>query len=368
MTKILWLAPAFNHYKARFLNHLALAPDVLLSVLTGSGRVGMGDGSEVERGIYNIIVSKVPKSRFGYSIKVRKTLRNVFDQYDWVLIPAERKNLLILLYACRLQFKAKSIGKQVKLVSYNHPVFKSKEGKTTRIDLFLSRYFYRKYDRVVFYTEDSCRWAISKGLIPEAKAFWTNNTIDETEIIKYKKDRQNPLSPPRLLMIGRLLEYRWIDRLIDYYSELKKIVPTIELHVIGDGPEKYKIEEAQKRISDIHYHGMLIDEMGIAPIFNEVDFVFIPGHSGLSINHSFAYGKPYITSQDYTNHPPEYSYLKDGVNSIILTGNQATDIEKIREYITDKEKYAFLRNGAIETATKLSIKNWVKQMQCALDL
>jgi len=345
-----------------------MASDVQLSVLTGTGREGMGDGEEAGKWEYNTIFCNVPKSRFGYSREVFRALKGIFCQYDWVLIPAEKKNLILLLYACRLRFKTKSNGKQVRIISYNHPVLKSKSERITWIDLFLTRFFYRKYDKVVFYTEDSCRWAISNGLIPEEKAFWANNTIDETEIIKYKKDRQNPLSPPRLLMIGRLLEYRWIDRLIDYYSELKKIVPTVELHVIGDGPEKYKIEEAQRRISDIHYYGMLIDEMKIGPIFNEVDFVFIPGHSGLSINHSFAYGKPYITSQDYVNQPPEYSYLKDGVNSIILTGNRVTDIEKIGQYITDKEKCAILRNGAIETAKKLSIKNWVKQMHYALDL
>ena len=354
LKSILYLTPKLNHYKFRQLN--LLGKQYFIDILSGYNETEIQDNN-----LRSVNELRIDKNKFSHDKRVRQFLRKYHNNYDFILVPFEKKFLTLIVYAKILKIFSK---KRFCLITHNHPLPKS--GFGNEITAFIA--YNLLYDKVIFYTENSCQWAISERLIPAKKAFWANNTIDEKEIIVHKKDRQNPLSPPRLLMIGRLLEYRWIDRLMDYYSELKKNVPTIELHVIGDGPEKYKIEEAQKRIHDIHYHGMLIDEMGIAPIFNEVDFVFIPGHSGLSINHSFAYGKPYITSQDYTNHPPEYSYLKDGVNSIILTGNQATDIEKIREYITDKEKYAFLRNGAIETATKLSIKNWVKQMQCALDL
>ncbi len=43
MKKILWLSPNFNHYKACFLNHLANAKEIELTVLSGTGREGMGD-------------------------------------------------------------------------------------------------------------------------------------------------------------------------------------------------------------------------------------------------------------------------------------------------------------------------------------
>jgi len=354
LKSILYLTPKLNHYKFRQLN--LLAKHYHIDILSGYNETEIQDSN-----LRTVNELRIDKSKFSHDKGVRQFLRKYHTNYDFILVPFEKKFLTLIVYAKILKIFSK---KSLCLITHNHPVPKS--GFGNKIITFIA--YNLLYDKVIFYTENSCRWAITERLIPKKKAFWANNTIDETEIIKYKKDRQNPLSPPRLLMIGRLLEYRWIDRLIDYYSELKKIVPTVELHVIGDGPEKYKIEEAQRRISDIHYYGMLIDEMKIGPIFNEVDFVFIPGHSGLSINHSFAYGKPYITSQDYVNQPPEYSYLKDGVNSIILTGNRVTDIEKIGQYITDKEKCAILRNGAIETAKKLSIKNWVKQMHYALDL
>ena len=43
MLKILWLAPNFNHYKARFLNHLANDIYINLTILSGTGRNQMGD-------------------------------------------------------------------------------------------------------------------------------------------------------------------------------------------------------------------------------------------------------------------------------------------------------------------------------------
>lgn len=367
MIRILWLAPTFNHYKARFLNHLASESGVSLTVLAGSGRRGQGDGTVGGELQYKVIETGVTKAYFGFSSVVRHLLSNLLMSQDWILIPAERKNILLLFYASRVRHIARKKGLNIGLFSYNHPYLKSKNAKFIRLNALITKIFFQKYDKIIFYSEASYKTAISKDLLTPGKAFWANNTVDETEIINLREDRQIPLSPPRLLMLGRLLEYRWIDRLLDYYAELKKSVPTVELHVIGDGPEKFKIEKAQKSLSDIHYYGMLIDEPKIAQIINRVDFVFIPGHSGLSINHAFAYGKPYITSRDYTNHPPEYSYLKDGINSIILSGSRSQDIEKLKHYITDKEKYDNLRAGAIDAAEKLSIRNWVKQMKFAIE-
>jgi hypothetical protein len=39
MTRILWLSPNFNHYKARFLNNFAKEDGIDLTILTGSGRI-----------------------------------------------------------------------------------------------------------------------------------------------------------------------------------------------------------------------------------------------------------------------------------------------------------------------------------------
>ena len=49
----------------------------------------------------------------------------------------------------------------------------------------------------------------------------------------------------------------------------------------------------------------------------KASLVFVPGLSGLSINHAFAYGRPYATFSA-ERHGPEINYLINGVNGFII--------------------------------------------------
>jgi len=99
----------------------------------------------------------------------------------------------------------------------------------------------------------------------------------------------------------------------------------------------------------------------------KIDYVFVPGHSGLSINHAFAYEKPYISSSDYPNHPPEFNYLNNDVNSIILTWEKEKDIKRLISYLTDIPKYNALVEEVKKSKNTYSIENWVKQMVMNLE-
>ena len=52
-----------------------------------------------------------------------------------------------------------------------------------------------------------------------------------------------------------------------------------------------KIEKAVSNFKNVFYHGGLIEEKKISKVMSKIDYVFVPGHSGLSINHAFAYEK-----------------------------------------------------------------------------
>ena len=357
--RLLWLSPNLNHYKARFLNHLAKTDDLDLTILSGTGRIGMGDEEIYNEWDFNHIKLPVTKKQFGRCKSVKNKLKELFSQFDWILIPAEKKNLPLFLKALNLKRK----HPHIKLFSYNHPVLKSANGKITFFDKLITQFYYKKLDRVIFYTEDSCKWAIKEELITSEKAFWANNTIDNFEVEKYSKERNTLLNPPSILLIGRLLEYRWIDRLIKYYEALIITIPELELHVIGDGPELYKIKELSSKYKNVISYGSLVNEEDISKVMTKIDFVFVPGHSGLSINHAFAYEKPYITSKDYNNHPPEYNYLINNVNSLLLTGEEESDIEILKFNLTDTESYSKLRKGVKVSKNNLTIDNWVEQMR-----
>lgn len=361
MIKILWLAPNFNHYKARFLNHLANDIDVNLTIFSGTGRDQMGDKELQDDWNFREIKLNVTKKDFGKSKIVKEAIKLIFKDFDWVLIPAEKKNLPLFFYTLGLRKEYQS----VRLFSYNHAKLKSKSGLYSFLDSRLSRYFNKNLDRIIFYTEEACERAIQNKWIDSHKAFWANNTVDNTEIEKYYTYQLPPQESQTILFIGRLVPSKRISDLIRYYKVLKQNHQNLKLEIIGDGPDSKIVEKAIKEDESISWHGTLVDEADIAPIMERTSLVFIPGLSGLSINHAFTYGKPYITLKA-DRHGPEIDYLVNGENGYILNDDLETDIKKIVRLLDNRELLINFSNNAKTTSEYLSVQNWVKQVKSSL--
>ncbi|MGE0568504.1 MAG: glycosyltransferase family 4 protein [Bacteroidia bacterium] len=366
--KLLWLSPNLNHYKARFLDYLASGDGIKLTVISGSGRIGKGDKSLNKPRQFREIRLAASKSKFGISREVRKTLKSNFNDFDWVLIPREKKNLLLILYAAFLRIKARSKGQNIRLVSYNHPMLRSSGGKSTLIDKALTRIFYNIYDRIIFYSEASRNECVTNGIISANKAYWANNTIDTIEVDKhYTFSYPNP-SNPTLLFIGRLIPSKKIDTCLEYYFSLKKELSKeekiLKLIIIGDGPESHFVKEAISKDSSIEWYGAIIDEAKISKLMQRATFVFVPGLSGLSINHAFSYGRPYITFAGL-KHGPEINYLKNNVNGLLLEPSLNDNIIKLRALLITTDKKLF--NNACSTGKELSIANWKHQFTSSLN-
>lgn len=358
MMRILWLAPNFNHYKARFLNHLANDEDIQLHILAGSGRNKMGDQEIDEDWLFNYDRLDVPKSKFGLAKEVRSFLKIEAHKFDWIMIPAEKKNLVLFMFLIQ---HCKRLP-NTKLFSYNHPVLKTKNKNLKIIDTRLTKLFFKKLDRVVFYTKESMQIAIGKNSINSEKAFWVNNTIDTLEVSKYYKYINPPTTSKTILFIGRLIKSKQIHELFTYFDELTQHVDSLKLEIIGDGPMAFEVENAVKKNQDIIWHKSLVDEEKIAPIMTRSSLVFVPGHSGLSINHAFVYGRPYVTLEA-DKHGPEISYLIDGQNGFILGDNFQTNIEKLTGLLMDREKLNYFCQNAYTKGNEVSVEKWVAQMK-----
>ena len=359
--KVLWLAPNMNHYKSRFLNHLAVDSNIDLCVFSGAGRNKMGDEELKGDWSFKQISVDVPKKDFGKSNLVKKKFKAIFNEFDWVMIPAEKKNIALFLYATKLRRG----NKKVRLFSYNHPVLKSGNGKVSRLDKWITKFYYRKLDRVIFYTEHSCEWALKHGFLNQDKAYWANNTVDNTEIKKYYTYQLPSENTTNILFIGRLIPSKRIPDLLTYYSELKKAIPNLVLDIIGDGPESYLVKSALESDSNINWHGTLIDEADIAPIMKKASLVFIPGHSGLSVNHAFSYGRPYVTLQG-PSHAPELDYLDEGENGYVLDDDFETNISTIKDLLSNRSILERFCNNAKHKGEYLSVQKWVEQMKQSL--
>ncbi len=358
---VLWIAPNLNHYKARFLAKLNSRGALDITVISGANDDKQGHVEYEEQGFRQLKTS-VTKESFGFSLHVYFLLRDVIKHsaFEYVLMPLEKKNTFLIIYLYLLKKKY-----NFKLITYNHPMIRYRITPNL-IEKIYPMIMFMLYDRVIFYTLESMERAIANNLISKQKARHANNTIDTNHIWQTHSFKINEIPQKRLLVIGRLVPYRNIDLLLEYYRNLKDLLPDIELVVIGDGPESYKIIAAAEQDSCIYWKGAIIDEKLIGDEMDKAHAVFMPGHSGLSIVHAFAYGKPYITLSTYTDHPPEIDYLDDSVNGLLLSGNLKADSMRIVNFLLDSNEYKSACLAAFEKAKELSVENWCVDIETAL--
>lgn len=363
MTRILWLAPSFNHYKARFLNRLAQEQDIELTILAGLGRQNQGDKDVQGDWSFKLNKVLVSKAKFGDSKLVRTFIRKNQSSFNWILVPAEKKNLLLFLYTMRLRSRSNA---NFKLFSYNHPILKSKNNRFKSIDKMMTKFFYKNLDAVVFYTEASYQLALQERLVDKKKAFWANNTIDTKEIDNHYSFVLPPKEELNIVFIGRLIPSKRIKDFLDYTEQLEaKMTQKINLEIIGDGPDKDYVESALKKRNNISWHGAIVDEKLISPIMSRASLVFMPGLSGLSINHALTYGRPYATFEA-DRHGPEISYLKHDSNGFVLPNNVEQANAILIPFLNSREQIEMFCQQAYIDSKKISVELWVKKMKSNL--
>tara|TARA_Y100000591_G_C21802835_1_gene683102 strand:- start:886 stop:1644 length:759 start_codon:yes stop_codon:yes gene_type:complete len=252
------------------------------------------------------------------------------------------------------------------MFSYNHPISYS-GGRFNIMDIIFTKFLHSFYDKIIFYTKPSYNLALDLKLISPDKGFFASNTVFTKEIEEIYKFKIPSRDKINFLFIGRLTEDKNLKVLFDYYLKIKSILErrriSIELTIIGDGPEKDLVAKYANNKDNIKWVGPLTKESEIMKYMLDTNFIFNPGHSGLHINHALAYGRPYITIFR-RNHAPEIDYIKDGYNGFILDGEN--DIDRLVDISLD-DNYKKICNNAYESGKELSTDNWCNQIIKALN-
>ncbi len=360
MIHVLWIAPHLNHYKARCLNRLAAAGGLAITVV--SGRLLENSGHEADPALDSSqqIQLDISKKSFHRNPKTYCSLLRILEKqhYDTVLMPLERKHFPLILFLSLIRWRY-----GYRLVSYNHPLHRTVNSAWT--DLFIKG-LYGLFDRIIFYTEQGMLESTARCLIQPGKAFFSNNTLDTKSIWENYTFEVNISSPKRLLFIGRLTRRKRLNLLLEYFREIQIRLPSAELLIIGDGPEAPIVQQAASDNPSITWRGLLVDELAIARVMKDIHAVFVPGDSGLSIVHAFAYGKPYITMAFHQQHGPEIDYVHDDVNGLLLTGDLERDCERIATLLQDPHRYNAMCRHAFQEAQQLAIENWCARIRSAL--
>jgi hypothetical protein len=97
----------------------------------------------------------------------------------------------------------------------------------------------------------------------------------------------------------------------------------------------------------------------------KASLVFIPGHSGLSVNHAFSYGRPYVTLQG-PSHAPELEYLDNGENGYLLDEDFETNCHTINNLLSNRTLLERFCENANQKGEYLSVQKWVEKMKQSL--
>lgn len=208
-------------------------------------------------------------------------------------------------------------------------------------ELKLIRFFYQFPDAIVCYVEEAFEIFGSYG-VSKNKIFITYNSPDTDILLEINNslNSKHPILPyneNRIIHIGRLVEWKRVDLLIQALAKVKNKYNNAELLVLGYGPEEDRLKKISIELDvfdNIKFLGGIYDPVLIGQYLKSSSIYVLAGMGGLSINDAMCFGLPIICSVcDGT----EKKLLKDNINGkYFLEGDEADLADKIDLLLSDK--------------------------------
>ena len=166
---------------------------------------------------------------------------------------------------------------------------------------------------------------------------------------------------PIIICTARLTPLCRFDLLFEAASLLKKRERPINIVLVGDGPERPRLEALANALElDVHFWGACYDEKILGQLIYHSDITCSPGKIGLTAIHSLGYGTPAITHSDMDEQMPEVEAIVDGVTGFFFERNNAADLaEKIRVWIDTRTDRKSIRRACYEVIDN----KWNPQLQ-----
>ena len=134
---------------------------------------------------------------------------------------------------------------------------------------------------------------------------------------------------PVLIYIGRIQKSKKINLIIDAMSILKDKNILCNLVIVGSDSENTGIEEKivnNKFEKNVWMYGACYEEKKIAELIFNADVCVSPGNIGLTAMHSFTYGTPAISHNNFSNQGPEFESIKPGITGDFFEEDCAEDL------------------------------------------
>jgi glycosyltransferase involved in cell wall biosynthesis len=198
-----------------------------------------------------------------------------------------------------------------------------------------------------------------------------NNAIDTGETVRHRASlthteiatlaaKLGVAGKPVGLFLGSLYSAKGLDLCFAAALAIRRKLPEFEWLIIGDGPDRPKLDAIAREHSWIHCVGARIGREKVL-FASLADVLMMPSAVGLAALDSLALGLPIVTMRDQ-RHGPEVSYLTDGVDSL----QTAPDIESFAATLVallgDRKRLSAMQDQCLRKATTYRIEDMVRRM------
>jgi len=304
--------------------------------------------------------SKVPIWWFlGERVSLQHAWRQVREA-ELIVIEQGNRHLLnyLLLALSRLRVR--------RVAYWGHGY--NRQARSLGVSEWLKHRLVTKVDWWFAYTPGVADYLAEHGVAPKTISV-VNNTMDTSELsaaLSEVDDARRATVRDRLgiglsarvgLFCGSLYADKKLDFLIQAALLIRLKVPTFELLVVGDGPQRERIEAAAKLYPFIHSLGPAFGSTK-AEYFALAELFLMPGLVGLAIVDAFAAGLPVVTTT-VPIHSPEIEYVHDGHNGIVTAPLITAYAREVIALLEDEGRRRTLSDAALRTAARLPLAGMV---------
>jgi glycosyltransferase involved in cell wall biosynthesis len=195
---------------------------------------------------------------------------------------------------------------------------------------------------------------------------------NKKKIFKSLKVKFPSLNSNLILQVVRMSAIKKPLLLVEAAKILVKKERDISFIIVGEGilfkefcllVSKYKLENYFIFLKSMY------DEKQLANWFLISKCMVVPACIGLSIHHSFAYGLPVITDDDYETQSSESEILKNNFNGLKYKSNNPTDLsKKINLILKYRNLQKKMSKNALNTSHNNKLEDKVDKFTKALNL
>ncbi len=243
-------------------------------------------------------------------------------------------------------------GRNMQSANPNGPGERFKRWTTKRVDWWFA------------YTELSAKFVRDDGY-PGSRITVLNNSIDTSALRRAVEHAAQAtkasvraalgLHPegPVGLFIGSLYTDKRLDFLVAAAAQIRQQVPSFQLLLAGDGPQRDFAQAATAQYPWVKWLGSVHGERK-AQCLAASDLMLNPGLVGLGILDAFVAGLPLMTT-DCGLHSPEIAYLQDGQNGQMTANTLPAFTRACVDLLVDPNTLRQMQSQARESAENFSV-------------